>query len=203
MLKSSLCAFNMYHGYTEECGATTSGTESILMAMKAYREIGYAKSIKYPEIVMATSAHSAFMKAANYFGMRAVRVKVDSNYALDLKSFEKAINNSTIVLVASAPSYPHGIIDTVGEVAKLGTKYGIGVHVDCCLGGFLIPFMEEAGYSIPIVNFRVDGVTSISCDTHKYGYGTKGCSVIVYKNAELRMNQYFIDRQVKSTLHPL
>ena len=137
----------MYHGFNGECGATTSGgTESILMAMKAYREIGYAKGIKYPEIVMAISAHSAFMKAANYFGMRTVRVKVNKNYALDLKALEKAINNSTIVLVASAPSYPHGIIDAVGEVAKLGIKYNIGVHVDCCLGGFLIPFMEEAGY---------------------------------------------------------
>ena len=189
----SMC-LNMYHGFNGECGATTSGgTESILMAMKAYREIGYAKGIKYPEIVMAISAHSAFMKAANYFGMRTVRVKVNKNYALDLKALEKAINNSTIVLVASAPSYPHGIIDAVGEVAKLGIKYNIGVHVDCCLGGFLIPFMEEAGYPISMVDFRVDGVTSISCDTHKYGYGPKGCSVIMYKNAELRKNQYFID----------
>lgn len=189
----SMC-LNMYHGFDEECGVTTSGgTESILMAMKAYREIGYAKSIKYPEIIIATSAHSAFMKAANYFGMRVVRVKVDKNYALDFKGFEKAINSYTVVLVASAPSYPHGIIDPVGEVAKLGLKYDIGVHVDCCLGGFLIPFMEEAGYPIPMVDFRVDGVTSISCDTHKYGYGPKGCSVIMYKNAKLRKNQYFID----------
>ena len=189
----SMC-LDMYNGDNGECGVTTSGgTESILMAMKAYREVGYSKGIKFPEIIMAISAHSAFMKAASYFGMRAVRVKVDKNYSVDIKAMEKAITRNTVVLVVSAPSYPHGIIEPVEEIAKLGLKYNIGVHVDCCLGGFLLPFMKDAGYSIPDFDFTVNGVTSISCDTHKYGYGPKGCSVILYRNSELRANQYFVD----------
>ena len=189
----SMC-LHLFRGQDGGCGATTSGgTESILMAMKAYREIGYARGIKYPEIVLTNSSHSAFMKAAAYFGMRTVRLPVDKNYMVDVRSYKRAINENTVVLVVSAPGFPHGLIDPVEEVAKLGLRYKVGVHVDCCLGGLLVPFMEEAGRTIPTVDFSVEGVTSISCDTHKYGYGPKGCSVIMYRSPQLRYQQYYVD----------
>ncbi|KAI6660073.1 Sphingosine-1-phosphate lyase 1 isoform X1 [Oopsacas minuta] len=189
----SMC-LHLFHGQNGGCGATTSGgTESILMAMKAYREIGYSRGIKYPEIVLTHSSHSAFIKACSYFGMRPVRLSVDKDYKSDVSSYRKAITENTVVLIASAPGFPHGVIDPVEEIAKLGLKYNVGVHVDCCLGGLLVPFVEETGRSIPVVDFRVDGVTSISCDTHKYGYGPKGCSVIMYRSQQLRNMQYFVD----------
>lgn len=189
----SMC-LHLFHGENGGCGATTSGgTESILMAMKAYREIGYSRGIKYPEIVLTHSSHSAFMKAASYFGMCPVRLSVDKDYRSDVNSYQKAITENTVVLIASAPGFPHGVIDPVEGIAKLGLKYKVGVHVDCCLGGLLVPFVEETGRSIPVVDFRVPGVTSISCDTHKYGYGPKGCSVVMYKSQQLRNMQYFVD----------
>ena len=188
----SMC-LSLFHGETG-CGVTTSGgTASILMAMKAYREVGYAKGIEFPEIIMSNSTHPAFLKAATYFGMRPRRFKVGQDFKASPSTYERAINRNTIVLVVSAPGYPHGIIDPVEEVSRLGVKYGIGVHVDCCLGSLMVPFMTEAGYPIPVVDFQLEGVTSISCDTHKYGNGPKGCSVVMYRSKELRAHQYFED----------
>ena len=190
----SMC-LQLFHGQ-EGCGATTAGgTVSIIMAMKTYREVGYARGVEFPEMILSQSTHPAFMKACAYFGMRPVRLKVGRDYKSDVRAYEKAINSNTVVLVASAPSYPHGVIDHVEEIAGLGEKYKVGVHVDCCLGSLMIPFMEEAGRSIPIVDFRLKGVTSISCDTHKYGNGPKGCSVVMYRDKELRANQYFFDTE--------
>jgi sphinganine-1-phosphate aldolase len=105
----------------------------------------------------------------------------------------KAISSNTIVLVGSAPQFPHGIIDPIEDIAKLAVKHNIGLHVDCCLGGFVLPFMEKAGFKLDPFDFRVKGVTSISADTHKYGYTPKGTSVLMYSNKELRQRQYFVD----------
>jgi len=105
---------------------------------------------------------------------------------------KKAINRRTCVLVGSAPGFPHGVMDPIVEIAALGKKYNIPVHVDACLGGFIIPFMEEAGYSLPPFDFRVDGVTSISVDSHKYGYAPKGSSIILYSDAMYRQYQFFV-----------
>ncbi|KAI6655471.1 Sphingosine-1-phosphate lyase 1 isoform X1 [Oopsacas minuta] len=196
----SMC-LHLFHG-EEGCGVTTSGgTVSILMAMKAYRELGYKKGIDFPEIILSRSTHPAFMKASSYFGLRPVRFKVGPDYRADVRAYESAINRNTVALIASAPSYPHGIIDPVEEIAKLGVKYKIGVHVDCCLGSLMIPFMEDAGHPIPLVDFRLEGVTSISCDTHKYGNGPKGSSVIMYRTKELRANQYFQDTEFTGGLY--
>ena len=105
----------------------------------------------------------------------------------------RAITSNTIVLVGSAPQFPHGIVDPIQDIAKLARKHGIGMHVDCCLGGFILPFMEKAGFEIDPFDFRVKGVTSISADTHKYGYTPKGTSVLLYSNKALRQKQYFVD----------
>lgn len=185
---------DMFHGGPEACGVMTSGgTESIVMAMKAYREIAYKRGITVPEIVCPVSIHCAFDKAATYFGMKLVRVPVDKKTRkCDQKAMARAITSSTIVLAGSAPNFAHGIIDPIADIAKLATKRGLFMHVDCCLGGFILPFMEEAGYPLAPFDFRVKGVTSISCDTHKYGFAPKGSSIVMYANKDIRSHQYFI-----------
>ena len=107
----------------------------------------------------------------------------------------RAISSDTVVLVGSAPQFPHGIVDPIQDIAALARQYGgkVGVHVDCCLGGFVMAFMEKAGFDVEPFDFRVPGVTSISADTHKYGYTPKGSSVVMYSNKQLRQRQYFVD----------
>ena len=185
---------NLFNGGEGACGTmTTGGTESILMAMRAYRQVGYERGIQYPEIVCAVSTHCAFDKAAEYFRMKLTHIPVDPlTRMVDLRAMKSAISSSTVVLVASAPQFPHGVVDPVGEIARLGVRYGVGVHVDCCLGGFILPFMERAGFEMEPFDFRVQGVTSISADTHKYGYAPKGTSVILYSSRDLRHKQYFV-----------
>lgn len=185
----------MYNGGPDACGTTTSGgTESILMAMKAYREWGRReKGTTKPEIVVADSAHCAFDKAAHYFGMKVIHVPVEEeSRRANLTAMRRAVTSNTVAIVGSCPSYPHGAIDDIEGLARIARAHGIGLHVDCCLGGFLMPFMAEAGYSIPPFDFRVAGVTSISCDTHKYGFAPKGSSVIMYSTRDLRAYQYFV-----------
>ena len=186
---------NIFNGGKDACGSMTSGgTESILMAMRAYREIGYERGIEYPEIIIPASAHSAFQKAGDYFRMKVTRVPVDPHTRqVNMRAMAGAISGSTVVLVGSAPQFPHGIIDPIREIAQLARKRGIGMHVDCCLGGFIVPFLEKAGFEMEPFDFRVQGVTSISADTHKYGYAPKGTSVIMYASKELRQRQYFVD----------
>ena len=185
---------NLFHGDQNSCGSVTSGgTESILLAMKTYRDWAYSKGIKKPEIVCPISAHAAFEKAAHYFRMRITHVPLDPiTRQVDIYAMKKAISSRTCVLVGSTPQFPHGIMDPIEEIAKLGQSYGIPVHVDACLGGFLIPFMEEAGFPIPPCDFRVKGVTSISADTHKYGYAPKGSSVVLYSSKKWICYQYFV-----------
>ncbi|NOX60670.1 MAG: aminotransferase class V-fold PLP-dependent enzyme [Chloroflexi bacterium] len=181
------------HPATEVCGSVTSGgTESILMAMKAYRDWARAeKGIKKPNVVLPISAHPAFDKAAQYFGIQLIRTPVDHRFQADVKAMEKAINKNTIALVGSAPGFPHGVIDPIPEMSGLALKRGVGFHTDACLGGFIIPWAEKLGYPVPVIDFRLPGVTSISVDTHKYGYAAKGTSVALYRTPALRRYQYF------------
>ncbi|CAL8299712.1 unnamed protein product [Merluccius merluccius] len=185
---------SLFHGGLESCGTVTSGgTESILMACKAYRDMAYERGIKHPEIVAPKSVHAAFDKAAHYFGMKLVHVALDKDtMKVDVKAMKRAINRNTAMLVCSAPQFPHGIIDPVEEVANLAVRYKLPLHVDACLGGFLIGFMAKAGYPLAPFDFRVKGVTSMSADTHKYGYAPKGSSVILYSDKKYRHYQYFV-----------
>ncbi|XP_037127207.1 sphingosine-1-phosphate lyase 1 isoform X2 [Syngnathus acus] len=187
-------ACTLFHGGPDSCGTVTSGgTESILMACKAYRDMAYERGVKYPEILAPISVHAAFDKAAHYFGMKLVHIPLNSKtMQVDVKAMKRAINKNTAMLVCSAPQFPHGIMDPIGEVAKLAVRYHLPLHVDACLGGFLIVFMAKAGYQLPPFDFRVKGVTSISADTHKYGYAPKGSSVILYSDKKYRHYQYFV-----------
>jgi len=186
---------SMYHGDESSCGTmSTGGTESIMLAVYAYRnhareELGIDK----PEIIAPRTVHAAFDKACHCFGVKLVHVDVDpKTRRVDVKKMKRKINSNTILLVGSAPQFPHGSLDPISDIAALGLRYGVSVHVDACLGGFLIPFMEEAGFPLPLFDFRLPGVTSISADTHKYGYAPKGSSVIMYRNKDMRHYQFFV-----------
>jgi sphinganine-1-phosphate aldolase len=178
----------------EICGVVSSGgTESILLAMKTYRDWARdKKGITEPEMVVPTTAHAAFDKAAQCFNIKIIRVPVDADYKADVEATRKAISENTIVIVGSAPSFPHGIIDPIEELSELAREAGIGFHTDGCLGGFLLPWAEKLGYDVPPFDFRLPGVTSMSADTHKYAYAAKGTSVVLYRSSELRHYQYYV-----------
>uniref|UniRef100_A0A7I4CT04 sphinganine-1-phosphate aldolase n=1 Tax=Physcomitrium patens TaxID=3218 RepID=A0A7I4CT04_PHYPA len=174
------------------CGNMTSGgTESILMAVKTTRDYMKAsRGITAPEMIIAESAHSAYDKAAQYFQIKLRRAPVADDLRADVKAMKRLINKNTIMLVASSPGFPHGVIDPIEELSALALQYNICLHVDLCLGGFVLPFAKKLGYPIPPFDFRVAGVTSISVDVHKYGLGPKGTSVVLYRNHELRKYQF-------------
>lgn len=183
----------MLGGDSQACGTVTSGgTESILLAMKTYRDRARdTKGITSPEIVAPTTAHVAFDKAAQYFGIKMVRTPIGPDCRADVDAVRRAINRNTVAVVGSAPGFPHGVIDPIAEMSELARARGIGFHTDACLGGFVLPWAERLGYNVPGFDFRLPGVTSISADTHKYGYAAKGTSVVLYRSAELRRYQYF------------
>ena len=173
---------------------TSGGTESILLAMKAYRDQAGARSRRRgrrAEVVAPSTAHVAFDKAAQCFGIELVRVPVGADYKADVAAMRRAVNRHTVAMVGSAPSFPHGVVDPVGELAAVAAERGIGFHTDACLGGFVLPWARRLGYDVPGFDFEVPGVTSMSADTHKFGYAAKGTSVVLYRGAELRSHQYF------------
>jgi sphinganine-1-phosphate aldolase len=185
---------SVLHGDNEVCGTVSSGgTESILLAMKTYRDRGrHEKGISAPEMVVPTTAHAAFDKAAEYLGIRMVHVPVGKDFRADVQATREAITRDTVVVVGSAPSFPHGVIDPIEELSYLAHERGIGFHTDGCLGAFVLPFAEKLGAKVPVFDFRLPGVTSMSADTHKYGYASKGTSVVLYRSHELRRHQYFV-----------
>ncbi len=176
------------------CGTVTSGgTGSILMAMKVYRDWGRKeKGIQAPEIIMPHTAHPAFDKSGSYFGIKMVHVPVaEPDFRVDPAAVEAQINENTVAIVGSAGNYPYGLIDPLPALSQIAVKHEIGFHVDGCLGGFIFPWIEKLGYDIPPFDFRLPGVTSMSADTHKYGFALKGTSVVLYRNNNLRRYQYF------------
>ena len=180
-------------GDAQVCGTVTSGgTESILLAMKTYRDWARErKGITRPEMVLPVTAHAAFDKAAQYFRIKPVRIPVDHLYKADLATARRAVTRNTVVVVGSAPSFPHGAIDPIEGLSELARERHVGFHTDACLGGFILPWAEKLGYPVPPFDFRLPGVTSISVDTHKYGYAAKGTSVVLYRDLELRHYQYY------------
>ena len=182
------------HGNETSAGFMTSGgTESILLAVKAARERGRREfGITEPNIVLPTSAHAAFEKACYYFGLESRRVAVLPDWRADVDAMRQAIDENTVLLVGSAPQYPQGVVDPIVDIAALARQRNINCHVDACMGGVTLTFLEQLGESIPLWDFRVDGVTSISVDLHKYGYTSKGASVILHRDRKLRSYQTFV-----------
>lgn len=136
--------------------------------------------------------HAAFDKAAHYFDVEPIWVDVTADLRADVAAMEEAITKDTVLMVGSAPNYPHGMIDPIEGLGAVAAERGIGMHVDACLGGFLLPWVERLGYLIAPFDFRVPGVTSMSADVHKYGYAAKGASTVMYRTAELRRHQFHV-----------
>lgn len=171
---------------------SSGGTESIMLAMKTYRDWARErKGVTRPEMIIPITAHAAFDKASQYFKIKATHVPLDKDLRADVSAVRRAINRNTVVIVGSAPSFPHGVIDPIVELSELAHQRGIGFHTDACLGGFVLPWAEKLGYPVPPFDFRLPGVTSISADTHKYGYAAKGTSVILYRGRDLLHHQYY------------
>ncbi len=173
------------------CGSlTTGGTDSIFQSVYAHREWGVEKGISQPEIVLPISAHPAFFKAAHYLNMKTVTAKLDDNFQADVTDMESKITANTVMLIGSAGNYGHGIIDPIEKLSDLAVKHKIGLHVDGCLGGFILAWAQPLGIECPVFDFRLPGVTAISADTHKYGYALKGTSTVLFSNEALRRYQY-------------
>jgi len=185
---------SMLHGDDQVAGTMTSGgTESLLMAVKTYRDWARAtKGITEPEMVLPVTAHAAFDKAAHYFGVKQVRVPMADDLRADTAAMDAAITANTILLVGSAPDYPFGQIDPIQGLAAVAADHDIGMHVDACLGGFMVPWAERLGVPVGVWDFRAPGVTSMSADVHKYGFGAKGASTILYRTPELRRFQFHV-----------
>jgi len=183
---------------------TSGGTESLLCVVKAARDWAreHKPHITAPEVVLPLSAHPAFDKGGEYFGVKMIHVPVRDDLRADVSAMIKAVTPNTIMMVGSAPAYPHGVVDPIGELAAAAQELGLLFHVDACVGGFMLPFVRKLGYPVPDFDFRVPGVTSISADLHKYGYAAKGASVILYRNAELRRHQMFVYTDWSGGIYP-
>jgi glutamate/tyrosine decarboxylase-like PLP-dependent enzyme len=185
---------DLLHGDENVVGnMTTGGTESIMLVMKAARDRAiYLNPAIKPEVIVPVSAHPAFEKSAHYLSIKLVKTPLREDKRVDILRIPELINQNTIMLVGSAPCFPHGVIDPIEELAAIARSNNLLLHVDACMGGFMLPFVKELGYPVPEFDFNVPGVTSISADNHKYGYANKGASVILYRNNEIRKHQFFV-----------
>ena len=171
---------------------TSGGSESLITALYSYREEArVVHGVTQPNVVKPATAHVALDKGAHWLGIEMRRAPLTGDYVADVAAMADMVDDQTIAVVGSAANYAHGLVDPIEELSELAQSRGIGLHVDGCLGGWLLPWLERLGYDVPPWDFRVPGVTSISADTHKYGYGLKGSSVLLYRTRELRARQYF------------
>jgi len=164
---------------------TSGGSESIILAVKAAREWARARRLREGvrgEILLPSTAHPAFDKAAELMDLDAVRIEIGRDFRANVTALETAITDRTVLIVASAPSLPFGLIDPVEEIAALALEYGIWCHVDACIGGYIAPFARKLGYPVPRFDFTISGVRSISADLHKFGYAAKGASALLLRN---------------------
>jgi glutamate/tyrosine decarboxylase-like PLP-dependent enzyme len=170
---------------------TSGGSSSIAHAVLAYRDFNRERTT-HPNIIKPETAHPAFNKAGHLFGVEIRIAPVDpSTTQVDLDWVREHIDDDTVALVGSACNYGYGTLDPIGALGALALEHGIGLHVDSCLGGFILPFARELGYDVEPFDFAVPGVTTMSADTHKYGYALKGTSVLCFKDRALRDSQYF------------
>ena len=185
----------LFHAPDGAGGSMSSGgSESLLLAVKTARDWARATrpEIKEPEVLLPATAHPALHKAAHMVGVKAVVIPTRADFTADVEAARALLNERTILIVGSAPQYPHGVMDPIAELAALAESRGVLCHVDACFGGFLLPWVEKLGHEVPAWDFRVPGVTSISADLHKYAYTAKGASTILYRTRALRKHQYFV-----------
>jgi sphinganine-1-phosphate aldolase len=188
-------AAGLLHGAPSTVGSVTSGgTESILVAMAAYKERAtrWRPFVRKPVVVAPRTIHPAFDKAAHWFGLELRKVDVGPDQRVDVAKMKRAIDHRTILLVASAPQYPHGVVDPIAAVGELATAKKLPLHVDACVGGFVLPWLEKLGRPVPRWDFRVPAVTSISADLHKFAYAGKGASVLLWRDMSWMKHQFFV-----------
>jgi glutamate/tyrosine decarboxylase-like PLP-dependent enzyme len=196
-LENDLVAMAIAHlrGGPEAVGNFTSGgTESIILAVKAARDFARAErpGVVRPEIVLPATAHAAFQKACHYLDVVPVLAPVDAKtFKADVEAVRRAITPNTVLLVGSAVSYAHGVVDPIEELGRLALERDLLLHVDGCIGGFLLPYFRRLGAAVPRFELDVPGVTSISMDFHKYAFAAKGASVVLYTSKELRKYQIY------------
>jgi glutamate/tyrosine decarboxylase-like PLP-dependent enzyme len=173
----------------------SGGSESILMSVlvnrdRARRERGIGPATG--NIVYPTSAHAAFAKAAHYLELEARPIPITNEFVADVDAMSDAVDDNTVLLIGSAYGYPHGVMDPIEDLSTIALDRGIGFHSDTCIGSYVLPFLERLGYEVPLYDFRLPGVTQMSCDVHKYGYTVKGASVILHRLSEWIGYQYFL-----------
>ncbi|MDJ0786486.1 MAG: aminotransferase class V-fold PLP-dependent enzyme [Myxococcota bacterium] len=181
-------------GESPRGSVTSGGTDSILTAVLMHRDKARAeKGITAPEMILPKTAHPAFDKGAHLFGLKLIHAPVhEDTTRVDMDFVREHVNENTVLLVGSAANYPYGTIDPIDELSDLAVERDVGLHVDGCLGGFILPWGEQLGYEIPVFDFRLPGVTTISADTHKFGFGLKGTSVLLFRDKSFRNHAYFM-----------
>ncbi len=188
-------ASGLLNGPPSTVGCMTSGgTESLILAMKTWRDAGLSRRpwLRSPEVVLPRTAHPAFDKAAHMLGMRLRKAEIGADGRVDLHHVGRLIGRRTVLLVGSAPQYPHGTVDPIPQLGELAARHGIPLHVDACFGGFILPWLERLGVVMPAWDLRVPQVRSISADLHKYGYAAKGAAVLLYRRIEDMKHQFFV-----------
>jgi sphinganine-1-phosphate aldolase len=182
-------------GDAEVVGTMSSGgSESILLAVKTYRDRARRETgIEHPNLVLPVTAHPAFLKACHLLDVEPRVARTGDDLRVDVATVDDLVDTSTVAVVGSAPNYPYGVVDPIDELGTLAIARGVGCHVDACLGGFLLPWVERLGRPVPTFDFRVPGVTSMSADLHKYGFAAKGASVVLYRGAPLRRHQFQVE----------
>lgn len=196
-LENEVVGFAAAHlgGGPEAAGSFTSGgTESLILAVKTARDWArvHRPEIVAPELVLPVTAHASLHKAAHYLGLKVVCTPVDPRtFRADVAAIAAAITPNTVLIAASAASYAHGVVDPIAEIGAIARARGILMHVDACIGGFLLPYFRRLGAPVPAFDLSVPGVTSISMDLHKYGYAPKGASVVLYRDKQLRRHQLY------------
>ena len=180
---------SLFHAPEDASGTFTSGgSESNFTAIHAMREWGreHRPAARSPEIIVPFSAHPTFSKGAHYFGLKLVRVPLGPDLRADVAAMERAVNENTIGIAGSAPCWPYGLVDPIEALGELATRRGLWLHVDACVGGYLAPFAERLGVQLPVWDFRVPAVQSISADLHKYGYCPKPASTVLWRSGALQ-----------------
>jgi sphinganine-1-phosphate aldolase len=184
---------DLVHGNPRGGKLSSGGTESLFLAVQVARDHAREeRGITEPTIVVPSTAHPAFAKACHYLDVAEVRVPVGPDGRADVAATARVVDDRTALVVGSAPCYPYGVVDPIPELAAVAAAAGSLCHVDACLGGWLLPFLEWLGEPVPAWDFRVQGVTSLSADVHKYGWCFKGASLLLHRDQELLRRQYFL-----------
>ena len=179
----------LFHAADDASGTFTGGgSESNYSALHAMREWArqHHPQAVAPEVIAPYSAHPTFSKGCQYFGLKLVRTPLGPDLRADVPAMARAIGANTIGVVGSAPCWPYGLYDPIEAIGELAGRHRLWMHVDACVGGYLAPFVESLGQRLPLWDFRVPAVQSISADLHKYGYCPKPASTVLWRSAALK-----------------